>query len=222
MPVVLAAVLKAHHDDAGVLLQHLCGQAGHHIALVYGGGDVRLSRRLHHGIAGVAAGAHHQVGLEIPQDGACLPPGGGQHPQGVQVVADALSVQLPLEAADLHGGVVVPRLGHQLPLHARGRAHEQHGGVRLLFPHIARQRQRRIHMSCGAAAGKYHSHTVAPASRLGRLIPKNSIRSVFYLSNITICCLILRFYPARAAGICRDTLSTMPISTSCRHSAVPP
>ena len=29
-------------------------------------------------------------------------------------------------------------------------------------------------------------------------------------------------YPALGAGICRDTLSTMPISTSCKHSAVPP
>ena len=163
--IVLAAVLKAHHDDIRVVLQHPRGQAGHHVALVHRRGDVRPGRRLHHGIAGVAAGAHHQVGPEIPQDGPCLTPGGRQHPQGVQVVADARRVQLPLEAADLYGGVVVTRLGHQLPLHARGGAHEQHGGVRVLFLHIARQCDGRVHVSRGAPAGKYHSHSAAPWDR---------------------------------------------------------
>ena len=156
--VVIPAVLKPHHNNVGEVLQHPRGQTGHHVALVHRRGDPRLGGSLHHGIAGVAAGAHHQIGLELPQDGARLPPGGRQHPQSVQVVAYALAVQLPLEAADLHGGVVVPRLRRQLPFHAGGRAHEQHGGVRLLLPHIARQCDGGVHVSCGAAAGKNHSH----------------------------------------------------------------
>ena len=165
--VVLAAVLKAHHDDIGIVLQQLRGQPRHHVALMHRRGEVCLGRRLHHGIAGIAAGAHHQVRPEIPQDGPRLPSGGRQHPHRVQVVAYARRIQLPLKAADLHRGVVVPRLGHQLPLHARGRAHEQHGRLRIFLLHIPRQRKGRVYVSRGAAAGKYHSHSAAPWNRRG-------------------------------------------------------
>ena len=44
-------------------------------------------------------------------------------------------------------GVVIARLGHKAALHTRGCAHEQHGGAWVFLPHIARQRQRRVHMA---------------------------------------------------------------------------
>ena len=153
MPVVLAAVLKAHHDDVCVLLQHPGGQPRHGVALVYRRGDVGLRCGLHHGIAGVAAGAHHQIGSELLQDGLGRRAGAGQHPHGVEVVAHGLRAHGAAEAVHLHGGV-----GRQIPLHAVGCAHEQHGGLGVALPHQPCQRQRRIHMSRGAPAGEDHSH----------------------------------------------------------------
>ena len=127
-----------------------------------------LGGGLDHGVAGVAAGAYHQVGPEAPQDG----PGGtarrGQHPQGVEVVAQPLAVETAAEAADLHGGIVVARLRYQLPLHAGGRTHEQDRGIRVFLPHIAGQGQRRVDVSRSTTAGKNDSHAVTPLRRMRR------------------------------------------------------
>ena len=63
-----AALLKAHHDAACVLFQHLGGEAGDHVGLVHRRGDAPQGGVLHHGVAGIAAGAHHQIRRKLPQD----------------------------------------------------------------------------------------------------------------------------------------------------------
>ena len=157
-----------------------------------GGGDMPPGGGLHRRIAGVAAGTHHQIRPERADDGVRLMAGGHQRFGGLEVVPQPAGRQGAVEIADLHRGEIVAGLLHKAALHAVGGAHKQHADGGVLRPHISRQRQRRIHMSGGAAAGKNHIH-----SRCS-------------------------FYPLRGAGICRETLNTMPISTSCRASAVPP
>ena len=102
-------------------------------------------------------------------------------------------------------------------LHAVGRTHEQHGGLGVALPHKPRQRQRRIDVSRGASAGENDSHCKLLLLFLYTF--RNFLTKRYgLLSDFAA----VRRYPALGAGICRDTLSTMPISTSCKHSAVPP
>ena len=215
--VVLPAVLKPHHDDVCEILQHLGGQAGHRIAFMHRRGNVGQRRRPYHGEAGVAAGTHHQIGLELPQDGLGGLPRANQRTYCVEVVAHRLRLHGAAEAADLYGGVVVACLGRQLPFHAVGRTHEQHGGLGIALPHKPRQRQRRIDVSRGASAGENDSHCKLLLLFLYTF--RNFLTKRYgLLSDFAVAAR----YPALGAGICRDTLSTMPISTSCKHSAVPP
>ena len=157
--VVAAAVLKAHHHAVHAVLQQLGGQAGDHVGFMYGGGDAVPGGGLYRRIAGIAAGAHHQIGLEAGNDGVGLPAGGHQRSGGLEVVAQPLRGQGTAEIADLHGGEVIARLFHKAPLHAVGGAHEQYLRSGVLLLHIPRQRQCRVHMSGGAAAGKDHIHS---------------------------------------------------------------
>ena len=156
--IVLAALLEAHHDAPGIALQHFSGETGDHVGLVDCRGDALLGGVFHHGIAGVAAGTHHQIGAEIPEDGTGSGSGQRQIFKAFHVVGDARRGQGPLEAGDLDGAEVVPRLFDESPLHATGRSHEQHPQIRMPLLHIARQRQRRVHMARRAAAGKDHVH----------------------------------------------------------------
>ena len=157
--IVAAAVLEPHHHAVHAALQQLGGQAGDHVGLVDGGGNMPPGGGLDGGIAGVAAGAHHQIRLEGANDGVRLTAGGHQGLGGLEIVAQRLGRQGAVEVADLHGGKVIARLFDQAPLHAVGGAHEQYAGGGVFFPQIACQRQRRIHMSGGAAAGKDHIHS---------------------------------------------------------------
>ena len=157
--IVAAAVLEPHHHAVHATLQQLGGQAGDHVGLVDGGGNMPPGGGLDGGIAGVAAGAHHQIRLEGANDGVRLTAGGHQGLGSLEIVAQRLGRQGAVEVADLHGGKVIARLFDQAPLHAVGGAHEQYAGGGVFFPQIACQRQRRIHMSGGAAAGKDHIHS---------------------------------------------------------------
>ena len=155
---MLAALLEAHHDAPGIVLQHFGGETGDHVGLVDCRGDALLGGVFHHGIAGVAAGTHHQIGVEVPEDGTGSGAGQRQIFKAFHVVGDARRGQGPLKAGDLDGTEVVPRLFDESPFHTTGRSHEQHPQIRMPLLHIARQRQRRVHMARRAAAGKDHIH----------------------------------------------------------------
>ena len=157
--VMAAAILKAHHHAVHAVLQQFGGQTGDHVGLVYGGGDAVPGGGLDSRIAGIAAGAHHQIGLEIADDGVGLPAGGHQRSGGLEVVPQAVQRKRAAEVADFNGGEVIARLFHKAPLHTVGSAHKQHSRGGILLLHIPRQRQRRVHMSGGAAAGKDHIHS---------------------------------------------------------------
>ena len=191
MAIVPAALLKAHHDAVGAALQHFGGEAGDHVGLVDCRGDAHTGGALDHRIAGIAAGAHHQIRAEVPEDGPGPAVGFGQHGQGEQVVGQAAVTQGALEASHGDAPEGVAGLFHQVPLHAVGGAHKQPLPLGILLLHIACQGQGGVHMARRAAAGKNHFHERAS-------------------------------YPFSGAGICRETLSTMPISASWHSRAVPP
>ena len=154
MAVVLAAFLKAHHHPPGIGLQHLGGKAGDHVGLVDRRGDAGLGRRLHQGIAGVAAGAHHHVRAKVPQDGPGLVGGPHQISHGDQVVPDLLGTEGTVEAGDVDRPERVSRLWHQIFFQSPLRAHEQNLGFGVFPLHQLRQGDGRIHMPRRAAAGE--------------------------------------------------------------------
>ena len=211
--IVAAAVLKAHHHALYALFQHLGGKAGNHVGLVYRRGDTQFGGRLHGGEAGVAARAHHQIRLETAKDVLGLALGRAQQLHRAEIVANPLGGEVAVEIADLHALEVVARLLHEVALNAVGRADEQHLHAAVLFLHISCQRQRGVHMTRRAAAGKNHVHTLLLLCTIKEL-KIFGIKPQRGLSQ--------PIYPSRFAGICRDTLNTKPISTSCSSKAVPP
>ena len=167
MLIVYAALLKPHHNAGGMLFQHPGGKARDHICLMHRRGDALQGGILYHRIAGVAAGAHHQVRRELPQN--CLGPAAQSQKlhSAFGVMAQAVQVHRPLKAAHLDAPVVIARLGHQAALNAVRGTHKQnlHRGV--LLAHIAGQSQGRIYMARRAAAGKNHFHSCPPLIRPG-------------------------------------------------------
>ncbi len=155
--VVLPAGLEAHHDPVREGLQHLGGEAGDHVGLVDRRGDAGLGGGLHHGEAGVAAGADDHVRRKRPQDGPGLPGGPHQIPHGDQVVPDLPGLQGPVEAGDVDRAEVVARLGDQVLFQSPLRPHEQELRLRVLFAHQLGQSDGGIHMPRRAAAGEDHA-----------------------------------------------------------------
>ena len=156
--VVGAALLKAHHHPVHHLGQGLGGQAGHGVGLVHGGGDAPLGRRVHHGVGGIAPRAHHQVGLELIQNGLCLPPGLLHIDEGPQIVGDVRRSQGTVEVGDGHRLDAIALLGHKAGLHPAVRPHKEDPGAGLTLLEDVGQRHRRVDMSGGAAAGKEYIH----------------------------------------------------------------
>ena len=163
--IVLAALLKAHHDAVGGALQHFGGEARDHVGLVDRRGDAHAGGAFYHRIAGIAAGAHHQIGTEITENGPGTAAGPGQHGQGVQVVPQAAVAQGALKAAHGNAPEGVARLFHQVALHTVGSAHKQKPGFGVLLPHVSGQSQGGVHMARRSAAGKNHFHFAAPPIR---------------------------------------------------------
>ena len=158
--IVAAALLKAHHHPVHHLGQGFRRQAGHGVGLVDGGGDAPVGRLVHHGEGGIAAGAHHQVGLELVQNGPGLLFGPLHVHQRAQVVDDVRRGQGAVEIRDGHGADGIALLGHQPGLHAPVGPHEQHPAAGMLVLKDAGQGHRRIHVSGGAAAGKEDVHVI--------------------------------------------------------------
>ena len=86
MTVVLTALLKADHNTVSVVFQHFCGQPRHHIGLMHRRRDTGAGRLAHHGITGVTACTHHQIGLKFLQYGVGLTAAGHHFHQRIQVV----------------------------------------------------------------------------------------------------------------------------------------
>ena len=154
MGIVLPGVLKAHHDPVHHLGEHLGGEAGNCVGLVDGGGDTPPRRLLDHGIGGVAAGAHHQVGPEFIQNGPGLPPRLGQRNHGHDIVLDVLPFPGPVDGVHVDGAQLIALMGHQRPLHPVVRSGEEN--LAALMPELEEpgQRDGRIDMPRGTAAGK--------------------------------------------------------------------
>ena len=128
-----------------------------------GSGDATPCRLPHHGEGGVAAGAHHQVGLELIQNVLGLALGAAQVAQGLDVMLDARPVELPQEAGDGDGADGIALSGHQLPFHAAVCAHKEDVSVVPLPEHTG-QRHSWVDVSGGAAAGKQDFHGKTPRS----------------------------------------------------------
>ena len=154
--VVLPAGLKPHHDPVREGLQHLRGEAGHHVGLVNGRGDPRLGSGLHHREAGVSPRSDDHVRPELPQNGPGLSGRPKEVPHRDQVVPDLPRLEGPVEAGDVDGAEVVSRLGDQVLLQSPLRSHEQKFCLRVLFAHQLGQRDSRVHVPGRAAAGEDH------------------------------------------------------------------
>ena len=109
---------------------------------------------LDHGIGGVAAGAHHQVGPEFIQNGPGLPPRLGQRNHGHDIVLDVLPFPGPVDGVHVDGAQLIALMGHQRPLHPVVRSGEEN--LAALMPELEEpgQRDGRIDMPRGTAAGK--------------------------------------------------------------------
>ena len=164
--IVSAGVLKAHQHPVHHTGKQLGGQAGHGVGLVNGGGDAPPGRLPHHGVGGVAPGAHHQVGLEIPDDLRRLTPGSGHGHHRDKIMLDVLPAEGPVDGVDIHGPELVALLGHQIPLHAVVGTGEEDVAAGVVELKQTGQRDGRIDVSGGAAAGKENVQASALLSGL--------------------------------------------------------
>ena len=115
-----------------------------------------------------------------------------------------------VKTGDMHRAEIIARRRHQLLFQSPLRAHKQNLYARIFLRHKLRHGDGRVHMARRAAAGKNHpSNLFFHKAPLLGYVPfsaeKGGIR-----------------YPAFVGFICRETLSTIPISASWIHSAVPP
>ena len=117
-----------------------------------------MGRFVDHGEGGVAAGAHHQVGLELVQNGPGLLFGLLHVHQGAQIVGDVRRGEGAVEVGDGDGLDAVALLGHQLVLHAAVRPHKEDPTAGVLLLKNVCQGHRRVYMAGGAAAGKQYVH----------------------------------------------------------------
>ena len=152
--VVAAALLKANHHPVYHLGQGLGGQAGHRIGLMHRGRDPPLGRRIHNGVRGISPRTHHQVGLELIQNGFRLSPRLLHIDQRPQVVGDVRRSQGAVEVGDGHRLDAVALLGHQTGLHPPIGPHKEDLRPRLSLLKNAGQRHCRVDVSGGPAAGK--------------------------------------------------------------------
>ena len=164
--VVLPALLKAHHHPVHHPGQGLGGQAGDGVGLVDGGGNPPPGRLVDHGEGGVPPGAHHQVGLELVQNGPGLFFGPLHVHQGAQIVGNVGGGKGAVEIGNGDGADLIPLLGHQLVLHPPVRPHEEDAAAGVSLLEDAGQGHRRIHMAGGAAAGKQNVHNYTSSFNL--------------------------------------------------------
>ena len=148
------AGLKAHHDPVCVGFQHPGGEAGDHIGLVDRRGDPGLGRRLHHRVAGVAAGTDDGPGLKFLQNGPGLVRGPHQIGRGNEVMPDLRRTHGAVEAGNMDRLKGVTCLGHQVLFQAPLRSHEQKLCLRIPLPQKLGQGDGGVHMPRRAAAGK--------------------------------------------------------------------
>ena len=156
--VVGAALLKAHHHAVHHLGQGLGGQTGDRIGLVDRGGDPPPGGLADHGEGGISPRSHHQVGLELVQNGPGLLFGALHIDQRPQVVGHVRRGERAAEVGDGDGANLIALLGHQLVLHAPVCPYKQNAAAGVLFLKDMGQRHRRIDVSGGAAAGKQDIH----------------------------------------------------------------
>ena len=159
--VILAALLKAHHDAVHQLGQHFGGQAGDGVALMDGGGNVELGSGLQHRVAHIAAGADDGVRLKVTDNGLGLPVGDNHVFQCCDIVRQCLKVLAPAQVGDFQGldGIALP--GHQVHLHFSLGAQKEKLAVRHQLFQPPGHSQGRIDMTGGTAAGKdkFHGET---------------------------------------------------------------
>ena len=128
--VVLLAVREGHHDPIHVLGHHAGGEAGHGVGFVHRRGDAQLGAHVERRVAGIAAGAHDDVGGKVPDDPLGLAHGAGHMAGGGDVVPDARRGELSLEVGDFNGLQVEALPGHQFIFHAVLGADEEDPAVR--------------------------------------------------------------------------------------------
>ena len=131
-----------------------------------------FGRGLHHREGGVAAGTHHQVGLELIQNFLGLALGAAQVAQSLEVMLNARPVELPQEAGDGDGADGVALSGHQLPFHAAICPYKE-DVCPVPFPKHTGQRHGWVNVSGGAAAGKQDFHRKTPRSDLSLFLPRS-------------------------------------------------
>ena len=229
---MLPAGLKAHQDPVRKGLQHLRGQPRHHVGLMNHRGDASPGGGLHHGVAGIAAGADHRVRRELPQNSPGLPRRPQEVAHGDQIVPDLPGLEGAVKAGDMDGAEVVSRLGDQVLLQPPLRAHKQKRGLRVLPAHQLRQSDGRIHMPRRTAAGKNDPFQVLRQGR--HPLSQSGIRSLEPMLPPRPQADEPGRLPGRRRGasplsqpafvgfICRETDRTIPISASWIISAVPP
>ena len=157
MLIVLAALLKAHHDAIGKGFQHFRGQAGHHIGFMHCRGNASLGRRLYHGVAGIAAGTDDHIRPKLLQNRLRLTGSPHQIIERTQIVLDLLGLEGAMEAGNMHGAESIACLGHQILFQSPLRTHKQKFRPRVLFGDLLGQRNGRVDMARRAAAGEDHA-----------------------------------------------------------------
>ena len=137
-----------------MLREHLRRDARIRVLLVDHGRDAELLRRADHRAADIAAGADADIRLKLPDDLFCLRRGRENADDRLRVALDVLEGELALEAGDPDRAELEARRRNEALLHAALVADVQDLRVRLLFPEIARRRQRRVDVAGRAAARK--------------------------------------------------------------------
>ena len=195
---VLGSLGKVQHDAVHLAGQLLDGDAGHGIDLQHGGLDTALGRCIDHGKAGIAAGAHDDVGFQFPNDLFAALNGLPRVHQRLGILhhtADALAAGQTLQGEGING---IARTLHQFFFDVTGAAEKPDLGIGLLLFQIIGYGQSRVHVTGGTAACKNRAHGKSPF--------------LFQTYGLSYC----------DTGSLRETDSRIPTSPSRMSSAVPP
>ena len=162
--VYLAAFGEIHQDPVRAACRQPGGKARDGVGLMDAGGDAQLAAHEQGREAGIAAGAHDHIGLELPDDLLRALQSRQDPAHSLDIALDVLQIQLPEEPGARQTADLVARLGHQLLLHAADAADEEDLTARIPLPQGIGQGDGGVDVPAGAAAGKDDVHIASSCS----------------------------------------------------------
>ena len=174
---IFRSFLETEKKLIDVFFQHLVRHSRHSILLMYECRDVHFLSSLHYRRAGISSRTYHNIRPERPQYLARALTASSQLPDHFKILEQMLSV----ESICGNKLYLISVLRHQVSFKAYLRSYKYYLCIRLPFPDLICDGQRRIYMSSCASAGHnnfhlIHSCTFSPCRDILSSTPAENIK----------------------------------------------